>query len=65
MVKALERAGWVIKRRESSHIVLTKPGHWASLSIANDRELDRGLLRGLIRDGGLTVSEFVRLLEER
>ncbi len=61
-VRAFERDGWQVKRRESSHIVLTKPGHLASLSIPDHRELDRGLLRGLIRDASLTVEEFIRLL---
>jgi hypothetical protein len=33
-----------------------------NLTIPDHRELDRGLLRGLIRDTGLTVEEFVALL---
>ena len=33
------------------------------LSIPDHRELDTGLLRGLIRDAGLTVDEFVKPLK--
>ncbi|MBE0415640.1 MAG: type II toxin-antitoxin system HicA family toxin [Dehalococcoidia bacterium] len=61
-VRAFERAGWEVKRRRGSHIILTKPGSWASLSIPDHRELDRGLLRKLIRQAGLTVDEFMELL---
>jgi len=40
-------------------------GSWASLSIPDHRELDRGLLRKLIRQSGLTVDEFMELLERK
>jgi len=33
-----------------------------NLSIPDHRELDRGLLRGLIRDAGMTVEQFIELL---
>ena len=32
------------------------------LSIPNHKELGRGLLRGLIRDAGLTIEDFIKLL---
>jgi predicted RNA binding protein YcfA (HicA-like mRNA interferase family) len=64
-VRAFERAGWEIKRQRGSHIILTKLGSWASLSIPDHRELDRGLLRKLIRQSGLTVEEFTELLGGR
>lgn len=34
------------------------------LSIPDHRELDRSLLRTLIRDAGITVEEFVSLLQD-
>jgi hypothetical protein len=43
-------------------MILVKPGQRANLSIPDHRELDRGLLRGLIRDAGLTVEQFLQLL---
>jgi len=60
--RAFERAGWSFNRQRSSHMILTKPGIAVNLSIPDHRELDRGLLRGLIRDAGMTVEEFVQLL---
>ena len=59
-VRAFERTGWVVARRKGSHVVLVKAGRRANLSIPLHRELDVGTLRGLVRDAGMTVSEFVR-----
>lgn len=39
-------------------MILTRPGHVASLSIPDHRELAKGTLRKLIRAAGLTVDEF-------
>ena len=61
--RAFEKAGWVFNRQRGSHMVLVKAGVPINLTIPDHRELDRGLLRGLIRDAGLTVEEFVALLE--
>jgi predicted RNA binding protein YcfA (HicA-like mRNA interferase family) len=60
-VRRFERAGWVIARRKGSHVLLTRAGVPATLSIPQHPELDRGLLRALIRAAGVTVDEFVRL----
>ena len=49
-------------RQKGSHIILKKAGVAGHLSVPNHKELDRGLLRELIRDAGLTVDEFLTLL---
>ncbi len=41
--------------------MMTKPGVLATLSIPRHRQIDRGLLRALIRNAGLTVQEFIAL----
>ena len=61
-LRAFQNDGWQLLRRESSHMILGKPGLSAILSIPDHRELKRGTLRGLIRTAGLTVDEFVDLL---
>lgn len=43
-------------------MILERPGAPGLLSIPDHRELRSGLLRGLIRDAGLTVEEFKALL---
>jgi predicted RNA binding protein YcfA (HicA-like mRNA interferase family) len=60
--KAFEKVGWSFARQRGSHMILTKPGMPVNLSVPDHRELDRGLLRGLIRDAGLTVEQFIELL---
>lgn len=41
--------------------MMTRPETMATLSVPLHRELDRGLLRALIRVAGLTVEEFFSL----
>ena len=61
-VKALEKTGFYLKRRESSHIVLRRDDPFAQLVVPDHKELDRGTLRTIIRQAGLSVEEFERLL---
>lgn len=60
-VRKFVRAGWSVARQKGSHVMMTKPGTIATLSIPQHRELDLGLLRALIRAAGLTVDEFLAL----
>ena len=61
--QAFERAGWEFVRVGSSrHLILRKIGSPVALSIPDHKTLDRGLLRSLIRDAGMSVKEFVDLL---
>jgi predicted RNA binding protein YcfA (HicA-like mRNA interferase family) len=61
-VAAFERAGFEVKRRRGSHIVMVKPGFAETLSVPDHRQLRPGTLRALIRKAGLGVEEFVALL---
>ncbi len=59
VVRAFERLGWQVSRQRGSHIVLTKPGATATLSVPNHRQVARGTLRVLIAKAGLAVEEFL------
>ncbi len=59
VVRVFESFGWQKARQTSSHIILIRPGHSATLSVPDHREVARGTLRSLIRQAGLTVDEFV------
>ena len=61
-VRAFQKAGWSEDRQRGSHVILIKPGHLASLSIPQHREVAPGTLRSLIRASGMTVAQFVELL---
>jgi predicted RNA binding protein YcfA (HicA-like mRNA interferase family) len=59
-IRAFERLGYERTRQKGSHVRLVA-GETAGgkpLSIPRHKELKRGLLRGLIRDAGITVEEF-------
>jgi predicted RNA binding protein YcfA (HicA-like mRNA interferase family) len=58
VIRAFERFGFVVRRR-GNHIIMTKPGHLANLSIPNHREVARGTLRSLIKDAGVQEDEFL------
>jgi predicted RNA binding protein YcfA (HicA-like mRNA interferase family) len=59
-VRVFEKFGWSVARQSSSHMIMTKEGQMASLSIPNHREVAKGTLRSLIRSANLTVDEFVK-----
>ena len=64
VVKAFKKLGWGIARQRGSHIILTKEGHIATLSIPNHPQVARGTLRSLTTRAGITIEEFLRALEK-
>jgi predicted RNA binding protein YcfA (HicA-like mRNA interferase family) len=60
VVKVFQRLGWTVARQSSSHIVMTKQGEIASLSIPDHKEVAKGTLRSLIRSANLSVDEFIK-----
>ena len=61
-VKVLEKVGFYFKRQEGSHIILRRNDPFAQVVVPNHKELDRGTLRAIIRQAGISVDEFVKLL---
>ncbi len=64
VVRALEKLGWEVARQKGSHIILTKEGHTATLSVPNHPEVARGTLRSLIARAGITIEEFLKALKK-
>lgn len=64
MVRAFRRAGWKITRQRSSHIILEKEGHEATLSVPvhKGKNVKRGTLRDLIIDAKMSVDEYIEFL---
>jgi len=62
VVRAFAALGWKVVRRESSHIIMVREGHAATLSVPDHNPVAKGTLRSLIRSAGLTVEEFVSRL---
>ena len=63
VVKTFERLGWAVARQRGGHIVMTKTGHIATLSIPNHPQVARGTLRRLIHYAGLTAEEFATAVD--
>ena len=63
-VKVFAKAGWMVFHERGSHIILYKEDSDKTLSVPDHKELDRGLLRKLVRQSGLTVDEFCSLLND-
>ena len=61
-VKALGKIGFELYRQRGSHFVIVRKSPPAQTTIPNHKELDRGTLRAIIRQTGLTVEDFVALL---
>ena len=61
-VRSFQRAGWRQDRQRGSHVILVKSGMVASLSVPQHREIAPGTIRALIRNAGMSVSEFVSLI---
>jgi len=62
-IKLLGKAGFYSKRREGSHITLRRDEPFAQVVVPDHKELDRGTLRAIIRQAGLSVDEFIRLMK--
>lgn len=63
VVRVLEKLGYVVDRQRGSHIQLRQAtAPYRRLTVPDHREVARGLLRALIRDAGLTVESFLKLL---
>ena len=62
-VKAFGKAGYELDEQHGSHMILRRadPPH-RRLSVPNHKDLAKGTLRALIREAGLTVEEFAKLL---
>jgi len=60
--RVLAKAGFYFKRREGSHLILRRDEPFAQVAVPDHRELDRGTLRAIIRQAGLSIDEFQHLL---
>jgi predicted RNA binding protein YcfA (HicA-like mRNA interferase family) len=60
----LAKIGYFIDHQTGSHIILRQenPPH-RRLTVPDHREIAKGTLRAIIRQAGLTVNEFEKLLQ--
>lgn len=60
--KALGKAGFRFVRQKGSHLILRRDDPFAQVTVPKHKVLDRGTLRSIIRQSGLSIDEFIKLL---
>lgn len=61
-VKALGKAGFRSIRQVGSHVILRRDQPFCQVTVPDHKVLDRGTLRSIIRQSGLSVDAFIALL---
>jgi predicted RNA binding protein YcfA (HicA-like mRNA interferase family) len=64
LIKALQKAGFIILRQKGSHVSMEKvdsAGVWRTI-VPMHREIARGTLRDILKQIGLTQDELRKLL---
>ena len=61
VVKALDKAGFYIKRRKGSHIVLRRDNPFAQVVVPDHRSVDTGTLASILDGADLSVEDFIKL----
>lgn len=61
-VRALQKLGFTVRRQQGSHIILRRDDPFAQTVIPNHPQIDRGTLRAIIRQAGMSIEEFVEHL---
>ena len=61
VVKALSKIGYSFDHQVGSHITLRNT-HGEKITVPDHDELDKGTLKAILKDIGLTVEEFIKLL---
>jgi predicted RNA binding protein YcfA (HicA-like mRNA interferase family) len=62
VVTALTKIGFRVRRQHGSHLIMRRDAPFGQTVVPNHPELDRGTLRAIIRQVGIGVDEFKRLL---
>jgi len=64
VIKVLERAGFYIKRRKGSHVVMRRDNPFTQVVVPdhNNKSLDTGTLAWILDGANLSVQEFTKLI---
>lgn len=62
LVGALRPLGFELDRQKGSHMILFRQDPPTTLTVPDHRELDRGTLRALLRQAGVSPEELPGLL---
>ncbi|HUN82290.1 MAG TPA: type II toxin-antitoxin system HicA family toxin [Phycisphaerae bacterium] len=62
LVRVLSKLGFQLDRQRGSHMMLFRPDPPMTISVPDHKELDRGTLRAILRQAGISPDDLQRLL---
>ena len=62
VVAALQRIGFRLRRQHGSHLIMRRDVPFAQTVVPDHREVDTGTLRAILRQTGIGVDEFLKML---
>ncbi len=63
VVKALEKAGFYVRRQKGSHIVLRRDNPFAQVVVPDHKSVDTGTLATILDGADLSVEDFINLIK--
>ena len=63
VIKALEKAGFYVKRSKGSHIVLRRDNPFVQVVVPDHKSIDTGTLDSILDGANLSIDEFIRFLK--
>jgi predicted RNA binding protein YcfA (HicA-like mRNA interferase family) len=62
VIRVLEKLGFNSIRQSGSHAVYHHPdGRWTTVPIHGGKDLSKGILRKILKDAGISVTEFEQM----
>jgi len=62
VVSALQKAGFYIKRRKGSHVVLRKDSPFTQVVVPDHKNIDTGTLDSILDGANLSTDDFIKLI---
>jgi predicted RNA binding protein YcfA (HicA-like mRNA interferase family) len=62
-IEALQKVGYKFVRQKGSHIIIRRDEPFSQITVPEHKTLDRGTLRAIIRQSGLSLDSFNELLK--
>ncbi|MEI6223002.1 MAG: type II toxin-antitoxin system HicA family toxin [bacterium] len=63
MIKVLEHYGFVVKRWNGSHAIMTNGAVVIPIPCHSNKNMPTGMLQAIIRDSGLSVEEYEKIVK--
>jgi predicted RNA binding protein YcfA (HicA-like mRNA interferase family) len=62
LVRVLQKLGFTVRRQHGSHIIMRRDDPYSQTVVPNHAQVDRGTLRAILRQTGISAEELTTLL---